>query len=347
MANKKKVNYGYSIVKKIAQLSANKVISSRDIVGIPSEFADSVKVSKLKTILKRMEKELSIRSRYALVSIIIDDRPFFITAKPSSWKIVGNTIENIVLFTDNFVEIGESLHQLYLEFNLVGGKVIKSNFYIDEETSEKVKYGEDITYPGDKIPVELFENNEDGTSDIENGSAQCLVEELNGLYSEVYKEFQRSRMQFSYNALRGAGKDGNQWESEIENPDYFVHEIMSPDGAEQQSINLFVQNTMESNAELRRIIQAIENDILKVTLSWLPSSATGTNKHNQEAMQWNQEAQEYIDSKVEIREESLTSFFEKVASQVGYSGDINITLSDTKFEKEVKEARNGGENVTE
>lgn len=311
------VNLGSSLAKVIAQDSANKLDSNDQLVNgtevtnfFPDEIKQALHKSKWKRLRKRLGKRLSLDGKVSVQIDLLNGMPYVSMGTLFNYtEYAGNLVE-VVLMATGIYKVDGIEYQEYERFYIEDGVVKKMNgYYIDKEwvlsaDTEVSVFPSYIT----KIPVQIFWNNEDGVSDVENTNMRSALEELNEFSNRMERLQTLSELGLIFNRNM-TGKSGKEMVKSFKETG--TAEVNGMDS--QLGSGIDAKGALGYTLELAQLTDWLEDKIMKYTFTTRDTIASGSNKHNAEVGMFNQFAIEYLLDKKEIREEDYKDFYKLLA----------------------------------
>lgn len=328
------VNLGKSLTKVIAQDSANKLDSNDQLINgqeLKSFFPDEIKQvlhkSKWKRLRKRIGKKLSLCGKVGVQIDLLNGTPFISIGELVNYTEVAGTMVEVIMMASGSYTVDGVDYQEYERIYLENGLVRKMNgYFIDEEwvlstNTEITAFPSYIT----KIPVQIFWNNEDAVSDIENTDMRSALEELDDFSNRMERLQTLSELGLIFNRNM-TGKSGADILKSFKDKGFT--EVNGMDA--QLGSGIDAKGAVGYTLELAQLTDWLEDKILKYTFTTRDTIASGSNKHNAEVGMFNQFAIEYLLDKKEIREEDYKEFYLKLA--MFYPGmELNIDTVELKI----------------
>ncbi len=138
-----------------------------NISGLTKEIADNSNLTRLR---KKLGSILSLEGRAAMVILPHMNSYILDVMRVSYYDVIGK-YEKHIIGTTGAVHIKDGTEfTVYTEYKYINGKPHVSSYYIDED-GDKNMVRIETSFDTDFLPVELFFNNEDRTSDIEYAGA--------------------------------------------------------------------------------------------------------------------------------------------------------------------------------
>lgn len=333
-----KWNSGNSLVEFIAQDSTNKLDSREQLIdgkemkdALPAEMIGVLKNSKWKRLRKRLGKELSRTGQAAVVIDLIENTPFISLGKLIDFTRIAGKLVEVRLYTGDVMVVegaeGEVEHPIEERWFIEDGAIKKMYGIIID--NEWITEGEVITLPANitRIPVKIFDNNEESKSDVDNTKMLGAIRQMNDFQNKIGETYELTQFGLLVNRNMTGGKTGPQIIKE-----YKEKRTIEINGADAQlGTGISPIGAPGYVAELTLLIDWLEDKVMKFTFTTRDTTQSGTNKHNAEIGMFNQFAIEYLIDKKEIREEDYADFYSILGLFFG------IDLSQSVVELQISE----------
>ena len=313
------INHGNMLVNHIAQVASNNLDTQKffidekdeDVWG-DEEVQNVFKRSRWKILKKNIGKNLSLQGEVAVVVEILQKKVYIDTIKINNYEMLGSILYFFEGFTGKIVQAENKKweHEIIRYTINKEGKV--EHLFGHYELNEKQKKYEFVadTKPNVTtwtiIPVVLFRNNADKTSDVLNGNCGGLVQTINSISNKLILEVRDAKTFTAVNQNFAQSLTEPKFRTAqakgflpITDPDSMLSNVIFP----IQFSNVQIQQNLLT-------IDKLQDDLLKLTFTFRDTYNTGTNKHNAEVAISNQAAIEYLNFKREIREQDWSSLFQ-------------------------------------
>lgn len=314
-----KINLGNVVVQHIAQASSNNLDTQTfEIDGVNEDNWGEEKVQEIlkrsnwKILKKNLGKNLSLTGKQFVVVEKFEDKFYIDFIVPWNYEILG---DEIIIFEGltgkNYRNKNDISCQEIIKYrkNENGKVTYQFGYYDFDKNSDTVKFipvKKQIVTSWTIIPVVIFKNNADSTSDVNNGNCAGIVETLNYISNILVSEVRDSKTFVAINSNLGKKLDERKIkEAQKEG----VIKLPSPDSVMGQVIVPIQFSAVQIQQNLITVSK-LQDDLLKFTFSFRDTYETGTNKHNAEVAISNQAAIEYLDFKREIRENDWSKVFQ-------------------------------------
>lgn len=336
------INLGNSMMYHIAQQASNKLDSKTHLLNkkpinesIPEKMIQTLEENRFLFLKRKLGKKLSLDGISALV-IQQDEQTNteIYMSSPIDFRIIRNKLVYYVGLTEFKVQYNNESVPCYEVWEIINNQTIRYyaiNVKDKNKVNHLIPYNENqiLELNIDYIPVQIFYNNEDGKSDIENVKMWDSIYALNFFSNELHEEWILTRTKWMWNENfdvdepiideygkqvgTGMSKKFKKRVLKVNQPDGMIQNVAAPLISGTQAI-------MYNQAA----IDFIEDKILKYTFSTRDTNATGgNNKQTTEIKQFNSPATEYLELKKDIREHDFKMFYKMLAKVLGEEIDIS------------------------
>lgn len=286
---------------------AHNSVNTFDANIVVTGAADVLARSRWPHIIQKLGYKLSEAGKgWGLVKFIVNGQPLIDYAQIYDYKWLAGKYTEVVLFTEDSFTYDDQEYQVFIKFQLLDGKVVKTE-QVKTEDGWFIVSEEPIIYPGNTIPVLPMQNNALGKADIPSEMSE-LLKEFKFYGDQLGVEWEKIKTQFLNNMLYGSGKEAKEWNNDMQEGKS-IHDVADPDGKLQGALAPLISGSTTPTLILQNI-QYIEDRLLKYSGQFREINASGGNKHNLEISMQNAEAFNYMLNKQAFRQEQLNLFFE-------------------------------------
>ncbi len=314
----KKPNFSSERATSIIKLKARSMVNVLESVPFDLNGEKTKKIlsdSGFNKVRRKLGSGLSYKGEYAVGVLPINDSYVIDTFEVVNYTMVGQ-VELVVEVQSGSSHIVNGVaYPIYTKYYYVNNKPALTRYIklptIDGgEDFEIQEIGEVFFFDCQRIPVEVFSNNEDDESDIEYAKVAKALEELSYLDSKKIAEWNRTRTTPYYNEnFTSPDLDPSVDTEQVDSgaKTYIVDESYESKVNPGKQMLPATQGTVV----LQQHILFIEDDIYK-KLSLKRDAIGGNNKHGLEIVLQDENMVNELLALKQIREDHWNSFFSKL-----------------------------------
>lgn len=239
---------------------------------------------------------------------------------------------------DDFYMYEGNKTELYTKFVKEGDKVYKTNYIWTsfvgrdgEITKEQKEVGNKILVESTVIPAQLMFNNSLGFADIPE-QARGLLSEMNIYMNQIRPEFEKSKIINIFNTIFNSEDNRKKFEKEIITKRGSSHEISDNDSTLADSMIPMNMNGNNSTQRIEQIFGFLDSRVREFSHQFRDHISGSAQTNEFELASYNQQAFEYMTTKMAFRKLQLEKFLKKVAALMGKKVP-ELTMELSSFEQ--------------